>query len=167
MDLISGCWQVKVNPEDAEKTAFCTHEGLFEFQGDALWAFNAAVTSQRLMHAVLAGLQRSNCLVYLDEVVIPGRNFEEHLRNLSKLFERLRNDGLKLHPSKYSCCKQVYFLGHIVSQDGVATDPAKTSRVANWPELTATSEGRQILGLSSYYCRFVKNFATLATPSTS
>ena len=71
LDLISGCWQVKVNPEDAEKTAFCTHEGLFEFQGDALWAFNAAVTFQWLMHAVLAGLQRSNCLVYLDEVVIP------------------------------------------------------------------------------------------------
>ena len=70
---------------------------------------NAPATFQRLMDAVLAGLQCSNCLVYLDDVVIAGRSFEEHLRNLSKVFDRLRNAGLKLHPSKYSfCCKQVF-----------------------------------------------------------
>ena len=92
-------------------------------------------------------------------MVIPGRSFEEHLHNLSKVFERLRNAGLKLHPSKcFFCCKQVSFLGHVVSQDGVATDSAKTSRVANWPELTSTSEVRQFLGLASYYRRFVNFF---------
>ena len=124
---------------------------------------NAPATVQRSMDAVLAGLQRSNCLVYLDDVVIPGRSFEEHLCNLSKVFERLCNAGLKLHPSKCSfCCKQVYFLGYIVSQDGVATDPAKTSRVANWLEPTSTSKVRQFLRLASYYRQFVKNFATLA-----
>ena len=125
--------------------------------------FAMLLPPQRLMDAVLTGLQCSNCLVYLDDVVIPGRSFEEHLRNLSKVFERLRNAGLKLHSSKYSfCCKQVSFLGHVVSQDGVATDSAKTSRVANWLEPTFTSEVRQFLGLSSYYRRFVIFFATLA-----
>ena len=126
---------------------------------------NAPATFQRLMDAVLAELQWSNCLVYLDDVVRPGRSFEEHLRNLSKVFERLRNAGLELHPSKCSfCCKQVSFLGHVVYQDGVATDLARTSRVANWPEPISTCDVRQFLGLASYYRRFVNIFATLAKP---
>ena len=165
LHLISGYWQVEVNPEDAEKTAFCTHEELFKFKVMPFRICNAPATVQRLMDAVLAGLQWSSCLVYLDDVVIPGRSFDEHLHNLSKVFERLHNAGLKLHPSKCSfCCKQVSFLGHIVSQDGVATDPAKKGRVANWPEPTSTSEVRQFLGLASYYRRFVMDFATLAKP---
>ena len=164
-DLISVYWQVEVNPEDAEKTTFCTHDRLFESKVMPLGLCNAPATFQWLMDAVLRGLQWSNCFVYLHDVVIPGRNFEEHLRNLSKVFECLRNAGLKLHPSKCSfCCKQVSFLGDFVSQDGVATYPAKTSRVVNWPEPTSTSEVRQFLVLTSSYRQFVKMFATLAKP---
>ena len=135
LDLLSSYWQVEVSPGDSEKTAFCTPEGLFEFKVMPFSLCNAPATFQRLMDAVLAGLQWSSCLVYLDHVVIPGKSFEEHLRNLSCVFECLREAGLKLHPGKCTFCKKlVTFLGHIVSKDGVATDPAKTSKVANWPE---------------------------------
>ena len=79
LDLISGYWQVGVSPGDAEKTAFCTPEGLFEFNVMPFGLCNAPATFQRLMDVVLAGLQWSSCLVYLDDVVIPGKNFEEHL----------------------------------------------------------------------------------------
>jgi len=72
LDLLSGYWQVEVNPEDREKTAFCTHEGLFEFRVMPFGLCNAPATFQRLMDAVLAGLQWSSCLVYLDDIVIPG-----------------------------------------------------------------------------------------------
>ena len=82
LDLISGYWQVEVIPEDAEKTAFCIYEGLFEFKVMPFGLCNAPVTSQRLMDAVLAGFQWSNCLIYLDDVVILGRRFEQHLRKL-------------------------------------------------------------------------------------
>ena len=165
LDLISGYWQVEVNPEDTEKTAFCTPEGLFEFKVMPFGLCNAPATFQRLMDAVLAGLQWNSCLVYLDDVVIPGKSFEEHLRNLNSVLGRLREAGLKLHPEKCAFCrKQVTFLGHIVSEDGVATDPAKTSKVATWPEPTSVREVRQFLGLASYYRRFVKGFATVAKP---
>jgi hypothetical protein len=135
-----------------DKTAFCTTEGLFEFKVMPFGLCDAPATFQRLMNAVLAGLQWSSCLVYLDDVIIPGRAFEEHLRNLTLVFDRLREAGLKLHPGKCALCqKQVIFLGHIVSEEGVATDPAKTKKVAEWPEPTNAQEVRQFLGLANYY----------------
>ena len=80
----SGYWQVEVIPEDHAKTAFCTQEGLFEFNVMPFGLCNAPATFQRLMDSVLAGLQWSSCLVYLDDIIIMGRSFEEHLRNLQQ-----------------------------------------------------------------------------------
>ncbi len=74
LDLLSGYWQVEVSPEDRNKTAFCTHEGLFEFRVMPFGLCNAPATFQRLMDAVLAGLQWSSCLVYIDDIVIPGKS---------------------------------------------------------------------------------------------
>ena len=117
------------------------------------------------MDTVLPGLQWNSCLEYLDDIVIPERSFEEHLRNLSKVLNRLREAGLKLHPRKCTFCrKQVTFLSHAVSEDGVVTDPAKMNKVANWPEPASMREVRQFLGLMSYYHRFVKDFANIAKP---
>ena len=75
LDLKSGYWQVKVAPEDREKTAFCTQEGLFEFNVMPFGLCNAPATFQHLMDSVLAGLQWSSCLVYLDDIIIMGRSF--------------------------------------------------------------------------------------------
>ena len=94
-----------------------------------------------------------------------GKSFEEHLRNLAQVFDQLRSASLKLKPQKCAfACKQVEFLGHIVSAQGVSTDPGKTAQVANWPEPQSTQEVQQFLGLASYYRRFVKNFAEVARP---
>ena len=165
LDLISGYWQVEVCDGDIDKTAFCTTEGLFEFKVMPFGLSNSPVTFQRLMDAVLAGLQWSNCLVYLDDIIIPGRTFKEHLKNLSMVFDRLREAGLKLHPKKCAFCQQqVTFLGHVISDKGIATDENKTKKVAAWPEPTSKKEVRQFLGLASYYRHFVKDFATMAKP---
>ena len=86
LDLLSGYWQVEVDPEDREKTAFCTHEGLFEFRVMPFGLCNAPATFQRLMNAVLAGLQWSSCLVYIDDLVIPGKTFLEHLAYFARCF---------------------------------------------------------------------------------
>ena len=126
---------------------------------------NAPATFQQLTDMVLAGIQWSSCLVYLDDIIVVGKTFEEHLRNLAQVFDQLRCAGLKLKPQKCAFgCQQVEFLGHIVSAQGVSTDPAKTAQVANWPELQSTQEVQQFLGLASYYHRFVKNFADVARP---
>ena len=82
IDLKSGYWQVEVAPEHREKTAFCTQEGLFEFNVMPFRLCNAPATFQCLMDCVLAGLQWSNCLVYINDIIIMGRSFDEHLHNL-------------------------------------------------------------------------------------
>ena len=87
LDLKCGYWQVEVAPEHGQKTAFCTQEGLFEFNMIPFGLCNAPATFQRLMDSVLAGFQWSACLVYIDDIIIMGRSFEEHLENLQQVFE--------------------------------------------------------------------------------
>ena len=165
LDLLSGYWQVELKKDDREKTAFCTQEGLFEFKVMPFGLSNAPATFQRLMDLVLAGLQWSHCLVYLDDVIVLGRSFEDHLSNLCLVFQRFRNAHLKIKPSKCELLKkEVCFLGHLVSEEGVATDPSKTAKVASWPTPTSCRQVQQFLGIANYYRRFVKNFAIIAKP---
>jgi hypothetical protein len=117
------------------------------------------------MDLVLAGLQWSECLVYLDDVIILGRTFDEHLRNIQLVLQRIRESGLQLKPSKcFFFQQQVQYLGHIISRDGIATDPAKTEKVSTWPVPTSKREIQQFLGFASYYRRFIKDFACIARP---
>ena len=133
LDLLNGYWQVKVDEADRQKTAFCTTEGLFQLKVMPFGLCNAPATFQRLMDLVLAGLQWSDCLVYIDDVIVLGRTFDEHLRNLRSVLQRLRESGLRLKPSKCSFFQsEVLYLGHIISRDGVATDPSKTEKVTDY-----------------------------------
>ena len=126
---------------------------------------NAPATFQRLMDLILAGVQWSTCLVYIDDIVIPGKTPGEHMCNLRVVLQKLREAGLRLKPSKCSFFqRQVSYLGHIVSREGVATDPAKTEKVAAWPCPTSVTEVQRFLGLASYYRRFIRNFAEIAKP---
>ncbi|KRY47195.1 Retrovirus-related Pol polyprotein from transposon 17.6 [Trichinella britovi] len=165
LDLTSGYWQVPVAKEDREKTAFCTPKGLYQFKVMPFGLCNARATFQRVMDLTLTGLKWKKCLVYLDDIVIFGRTFQEHLNNLAEILQRIRQSGLKLKPAKCRlCAKEIPFLGHIVYRDGVRTNPSKTEKVASWPTPTSTSEVRTFLGLASYYRRFVKSFASIARP---
>ena len=150
---------------DRPKIAYCTTEGLFQFKVMPFGLCNTPTTFQRLVDLVLAGLQWSECLVYLDDVIVVGRTFNEHLRNLRSVLQRIRESGLCLKPSK--CCffqNRVHYLGHIISRDGVATDSAKTEKVNTWPTPTSVREVQQFLGLAGYYRRFIKDFAEIARP---
>ena len=164
-DLASGYGQVEVAPEDREKTTFCTQEGLFEFQTMPFGLCNTLATFQRLMDFVLAGLQWSSCLVYLDDVIIMGSTFEDHLKNLALVLECLQVAGLKLKPEKCACFwKEVLFLGHIVSENGIVPDGSKTDKVSNRPAASCLTQLQSFLGLANYYCHFIQNFSELAKP---
>ena len=118
------------------------------------------------MDLVLARLKWSHCLVYLDDVIVIGKSFLDHLQNLRLVFEQLREAGLKLTPEKCTFFhEQVPYLGHIVSRDGIKPDPEKVQKVSTWPVPTTTKEVQKFLGFATYYRRFIRNFAQKAKPS--
>ncbi|GBM23206.1 Transposon Ty3-I Gag-Pol polyprotein [Araneus ventricosus] len=100
LNLKSGYWQVDIRPEDREKTAFTTGQGLWQFEVIPFGFCYAPATFERLMETVLRGLSSEACLVYLDDIIIVGRTFEEHLNNLRKVYYRLQKANLKLSPKK-------------------------------------------------------------------
>lgn len=165
LDLASGYWQVELSPRARRAAAFCTRNGLFQWNVMPFGLCNAPATFQRLMDRVLAGMQWETCLVYLDDIIVLARDVPEMLQRLSQVFQRLKQANLKLKPVK--CClfrRQVAYLGHIVSEQGVATDPDKVHKVQAWPTPTSIQEVRRFIGLTSYYRRFVKDFASIAEP---
>eukprot|EP00731_Ephydatia_muelleri_P013115 Em0007g425a len=165
LDLLCGYWQVEVEEKDRHKTAFCTREGLFEFKVMPFGLCNAPAVFQRLMDLVLSGIQWERCLVYIDDIVIMGKTFERHLQNLKLVLERLRRAGLKLKPSKCSLFQdKVVYLGHVVTRDGIHTDPEKVNAVSKWPVPTSGRDVQQFLGLVGYYRNYIQSFATIAKP---
>lgn len=100
LDLCSGYWQVAVDTQDKQKTAFTTRRGLFEFSVMPFGLCNAPGTFERLMETVLRGLQFEMCLIYLDDIIVFGKNFGDMVKNLFLVFNRLECAGLKLKPKK-------------------------------------------------------------------
>lgn len=165
MDLASGYNQVPVTESDRHKTAFCTPFGLFEWNRMPFGLCNAPSTFQRLMQRIFGDQQCQSVLLYLDDIVVFSSMVQEHLQRLAVVLSRLQKEGLKAKLSKCSVFRtEVSYLGHVISDQGVATDPCKVEVVASWPIPTTATELRSFLGFASYYRQFVDGFAKLAAP---
>ena len=165
LDLKSGYWQVEMDPGDKEKTAFSTGSGLWNFCVMPFGLCNAPATFERLMDIVLKGLSWTTCLAYLDDIIIHGKTFDDNVQSLRDAFMRLRHAGLKLSPSKCELFRQkVAYLGHVISREGIATDPSKTAVICDWPTPRNVKETRQFTGFCSYYRRYTQGFAEIAKP---
>ena len=163
VDLTKGYWQVPVKESDREKTAFSCHRGLYEFNTMPFGLKGAPATFQRLMTNVLGEFNWKILLIYLDDVIIYSRSLDEHFEHLNRVFDKIRSAGLKLQPHKCTFArKQVRYLGHVVSGDGVAPDPEKIRTIREFPQPTNLSELRRFLGMASYYRRFIFEFAEIA-----
>jgi len=126
---------------------------------------NAPATFERLMEKVLQDILSKVRLVYLDDVIVFSKIFEEMMANLRKVFLRLRMANLKINPQKCSLFgKEVKYLGHIVSERGISTDPEKISAVKNWPVPQNRKQLRSFLGFCFYYRKFIKGFSLIAKP---
>jgi hypothetical protein len=157
-----------MDERDADKTAFICHRGMFRHRTMAMGLMNSGATFQRLMDMLMAGLVFESCLVYLDDIIVFSRSLGEHFERLEAVFKRLRACGLKLKPIMCRLLqKQVGFLGHVVSEDGIATDPTKTEQVRDWPVPASFRDIRGFLGLCGHYRRFVKGCAKVAAPLTA
>ena len=126
---------------------------------------NAPATFERLMEKVLRGLQWETCLVYLDNIIVLGRTFDEALGNLATIFSRLQYAGLKLKPKKCDLLREkVAFLDHVVGCDGVKCDPKKIEAVRDWKVPSFVTEVKSFMGLASYYRKFIQDFSKVAEP---
>ncbi|XP_062384564.1 uncharacterized protein LOC134071743 [Sardina pilchardus] len=165
LDLASGYWQVPVHPEDREKTAFITPMGLYEWDRMPFGLCNGPATFQRLMEACLGDLNFQSLLIYLDDIIIFSPDFSSHLQRLELVFQRLADQGLKLKPSKcFLFQKEVKYLGHVVSEQGIAPLHERVEAIQEWPQPTTVRELRAFLGLTGYYRRFIKDFSKVAMP---
>jgi hypothetical protein len=167
LDLRFGYHQVLMHPDDVEKTAFHTHQVLFEFLVMPFGLCNAPTTFQAIMNEVLQPFLRRFVLVFFDDILIYNTSWSEHLWHDHLVFEKLQDHHLYLKRSKCffgEWC--VGYLGHVISVDGVAMDEEKVQAVLSWRVPSSVRAVQAFLGLAGYYHRFIREFGSLAAPLT-
>ncbi|GET02908.1 pol polyprotein [Rhizophagus clarus] len=134
LDLASGYWQIKVKAEDQEKTAFITKFGTYEFKVMPFGLCNAPATFQRTMDKVLGNLKEKFVMVYLDNIIIYSKTFQEHLQHIEEVFDKIRQANFRLKAEKcHFGAKELQFLGHVVGEEGIKPDPEKIDKIVNYP----------------------------------
>ena len=165
LDANSAYWQIKINESDRRKTAFITKYGLFEHVRMGFGLCNAPATYARVMNLVLRGLTWNTVLAFLDDILVLGESFEEHLSNLEDVFKRFREKGLKLKPKKCVLFQnEVEFLGRIVSSNSISMSQTDIQAVLDWPTPTCSKEVESFCGLANYHRNFIKSFSALSRP---
>ena len=168
LDMKSGYYQVEIEEKHKERTAFTVGPlGLWEYNRLAFGLSNSPSMYQRLMEECLGDLNMKICVIYLDDLIIFADSFEEHMRRLEIVFNRLRECNLKLAAKKCALLQEkVKYVGFIVSSEGIETDPAKVEKVKNWPRPSTPDDVRQFVGFAGYYRRFIKDFSKISRPLT-
>ncbi|WVZ75572.1 LOW QUALITY PROTEIN: hypothetical protein U9M48_023611 [Paspalum notatum var. saurae] len=168
IDLRSGYYQIKIREEDIPKTAFSTRYGLYEYLVMSFGLTNALAFFMYMMNSMFMNELDKFVVVFIDDILIYSKSEKEHEEHLQIVLDWLIEHKLY---AKFSKCafwlKEVSFLGHILSEKGVAVDPSKVEDVLNWKQPESVTEIRSFLGLGGYYRRFIKDFSKTAKPMTS
>jgi hypothetical protein len=167
IDLHSGYHQIKICVEDIPKTAFTTRYGLFEYLVLSFGLMNTLAHFVYLMNSIFMPELDKFVVVFIDDILVYSKSMEEHEEHLQIVLQRLWEHQLY---AKFSKCefwiKEVPFLGHMVSPEGIAVDPSKVKEVLDWKPPTPVSEVRSFLGLAGYYRWFILNFSKIVKPIT-
>ena len=167
IDMASGYTQVGMKEEHKHLTAFCVPYGLFEYNRLPFGLSNAVATYSRLMTRIFSGELFFGLLVYLDDLLIYSKTFDEHLEKIRLVLERLHSYGLKLNPGKCQFLKKsVVYLGHKVSESGIQVDPSKFEALRKWKIPVTVKDVKSFLGFVGFYRRFIKDFSIIASPLT-
>ena len=165
VNLNSGYWQIAMAKDSYEPTVFTVTEGHYEFVKMPFGLTNAPATFQRGKQMILAYVNYKICLCFLGDVIIFSKEFWQHLYDLLCVLLALLRAGVRLSGKKCEFFKKsIDFLGHVVSAEGIATQPRKIEKIRNMLTPKNEKELRSVLGLTGYYRKFCKNYATIATP---
>ncbi|XP_052728311.1 uncharacterized protein LOC108320289 [Vigna angularis] len=165
MDGFSGYNQIKMAPEDMEKTTFITLWGTFCYKVMSFGLKNAGATYQRAMVTLFHDMMHREIEVYVDDMIAKSESEEEHVLNLKKLFERLRKYKLRLNPAKCTFgVKSGKLLGFVVSQKGIEVDPDKVRAISEMPTPSTEKEVRGFLGRLNYIARFISQLTATCEP---
>lgn len=167
IDLKSGFHQIEMDPSSIAKTAFSTPTRHLEWTRVPFGLRNAPSTFQRVMDNILRGIANEHCCVYLDDIIVFSTSLPEHIQRLESVFKRLRGANLKIQLTKTDFLKrEIAYLGHIVTPEGVKPNPDKISAIKEYPIPKSTKEIKGFLGLLGYYRKFIKDFAHITKPMT-
>ena len=165
LDMNAAYHQVSIDPDDRDKATITTPLGNLRYKRMCFGLASAPFTCCKLLNIVLGDMPAHSCVHYFDDIIIHGSSFAEVLTSLDEALLRLRAAGLTLNLSKCQFFRrQVKFLGHVVSGQGMSADPDKVQRARDWPQPRTAKEVSSFLGLCSYFRKHVKDFATVAAP---
>jgi len=166
LDLKDGYWQIPLKAVSRQYTAFTVPgKGLFQWRVMPFGLHSASATFQRVLDRVIGPEMSPHAFAYQDDIIVIGRSLEEHKANLKEVFRRLKEASLRLNPEKCQFFKkELVYLGHRVTSEGIGTDPEKVAAIAELEPPSTVRELRKYLGVASRYRRFVPHFAKLVKP---
>ncbi|WVZ96997.1 hypothetical protein U9M48_042568 [Paspalum notatum var. saurae] len=167
IDLRLGYHQIKIRAKDIPKTAFSTRYGLYEYTVMSFGLTNAPAYLMYLMNSIFFNELDVFVVIFIDDILIFSKTEEEHAEHLRIVLQKLRDHRLYAKLSKCEFwLREISFLGHVLSEKGVAVDPSKVQEVLDWDRPQTVTEIRSFLGLAGYYCQFIDNFSKIAKPMT-
>lgn len=165
LDLSQGYYQVELDESSKPITAFSTNKGQYQLKRLPMGLKISPSAFSRIMTLAMSGLNYESCFVYLDDLVVFGSSLKQHNANLVKILERLRKVNLKLNPSKCEFLKkELLYLGHVISSEGVSPDPSKIETIKNYPVPKSCDEVKRFVAFANYYRKFIRNFADIVAP---
>ena len=168
LDCAQGFHQVELEKESRPLTAFITGRGLYEFNKVPFGIKQGPACFQRLMNFVLSGLLFQSAMIYLDDILVAGKTFEEMLSRLETVFERLQQYNIKLKFKKCAFARrQLPFLGYLLTSDGIRPDPSNVEKIKQAPAPKNVRDVRSFIGAASFYRKWIPGFSTIVKPITS
>ena len=165
LDALSGFTQLELDPEDVEKTAFRTHRGLFQFRRMPFGLRNGPSIFQRVMQGILAPYLWLFCLVYIDDIVVYSKSYEDHIHHLDKVLEAIEKAGITLSPNKcHLFYGSILLLGHKVSRLGLSTHEEKVRAILELDRPRKLSQLQTFLGMVVYFSAFIPYYAFVCAP---
>ena len=165
MDLASGYWQLKIDDDDKEKTAFVTQNGTYQFRVMPFGLTGAPGAFCRVMNSTMSDLLWKCCLVFVDDIVVWSKSYQQHFIDLQQVFDKLIEAGFTLKASK---CKFFYdrieFLGYVIEPGIIRTDPVKVKPIQEFNAPRTKPELQRFLGMIGWYRRFIQDFSRIAKP---